>query len=109
VRDIHSPPQRLSVQKMFDADPDWQEAERLGYPSAATATAIASAKQGAGDKAEGKVGSNAHELFIQLFRREVVCGRFSLSFGKLFLLLRETQGSPLLLGGGSVSTALVLL
>ena len=51
------------VQKMFDADPDWQEAERLGYPSAAPATAIASAKQGAGDKAEGKVGSNAHELF----------------------------------------------
>lgn len=46
------------VQKMFEADPEWQEAERLGYPSASTAAALASAKQGAGDKAEAKVSFN---------------------------------------------------
>lgn len=43
------------LQKLFAEDPDWQEAERYGYPSPANATAIASAKQGAGDKADGKV------------------------------------------------------
>jgi tyrosyl-tRNA synthetase len=43
------------VQRMFEADPEWQEAERLGYPSASTAAAMASAKQGAGDKVDGKV------------------------------------------------------
>jgi tyrosyl-tRNA synthetase len=46
------------IQKMFEADQDWQEAERMGYPSAANAIAIASAKQGAGDKAEAKVSQN---------------------------------------------------
>lgn len=44
------------VQKMFEADAEWQEAERLGYPSASTAVAMASAKQGAGNKSEAKVG-----------------------------------------------------
>ena len=40
---------------MFQADPEWQEAERMGYPDASESTAIASAKQGAGVKGEGKV------------------------------------------------------
>lgn len=48
------------VQKMFEADAEWQEAERLGYPSASTAVAMASAKQGAGNKSEAKVG---HSVF----------------------------------------------
>jgi tyrosyl-tRNA synthetase len=43
------------IQEMFEKDEEWKEAERLGYPTAATATVIASAKQGAGNKAEGKV------------------------------------------------------
>lgn len=42
------------IQKMFDADPEWQEAEKLGYPDASVSTAIASAKQGAGSKADVK-------------------------------------------------------
>ena len=40
------------IQKMFEADPDWQEVERLGYPDASTASAMASAKQGAGNKTQ---------------------------------------------------------
>jgi hypothetical protein len=44
------------IQEMFEKDEEWKEAERLGYPSAATAAIVASAKQGAGNKAEGKVG-----------------------------------------------------
>ena len=42
------------IQKMFEADPEWQEAERLGYPDASTAAAMASTKQGAGNKASSQ-------------------------------------------------------
>ena len=44
------------VREMFENDPEWQEAERLAYPdSSVNATAIASAKVGAGNKTDGKV------------------------------------------------------
>ena len=42
------------IQKMFQEDAEWQEAERFGYPDSSTANAMASAKQGAGDKAAPK-------------------------------------------------------
>ena len=42
------------IQRMFNADPEWQEAEKNGYPDSSVSTAIASAKQGAGNKADGK-------------------------------------------------------
>jgi tyrosyl-tRNA synthetase len=46
------------VRKMFDADPEWQEAERMGYPDSSVLTAAATAKQGAGNKADGKVSKD---------------------------------------------------
>jgi len=45
------------VQEMFEANEEWKEAERLGYPTADAAAILASAKQGAGNKAEGKVSN----------------------------------------------------
>jgi tyrosyl-tRNA synthetase len=43
------------IQEMFEKDEEWKEAERFGYPSAASAAIVASTKQGAGNKADGKV------------------------------------------------------
>lgn len=48
------------IQKMFDKDPEWQEAEKYGYPDSPVSTAVASAKQGAGVKADGKAVSDLH-------------------------------------------------
>ncbi|ORY32565.1 hypothetical protein BCR39DRAFT_522888 [Naematelia encephala] len=50
------------VQKLFEADPEWQEAERLGYPGSSAQVAIASAKQGAGDKAAPKKEKKAKDV-----------------------------------------------
>lgn len=45
------------IREMFDNDPAWQEAERLAYPNSSVSNAAASAKVGAGVKADGKVSS----------------------------------------------------
>lgn len=42
------------IQRDFEADAEWQEAERMGYPNASVQVALASAKQGAGEKLDGK-------------------------------------------------------
>ena len=45
------------IQKAFDADSEWQEAEKYGYPDSSVSTATASARQGAGVKVDGKAVS----------------------------------------------------
>lgn len=47
------------IRAKFDANPEWQEAEKNGYPDASVQVAVASAKQGAGVKTEGKAVSQA--------------------------------------------------
>lgn len=54
------------IQKMFEADPEWQEAERLGYPDSSVSTAVASARQGAGVKADGKAVSDGSDVSISI-------------------------------------------
>ena len=47
------------IQKAFDADTEWQEAEKYGYPDSSVSTVVASARQGAGIKVDGKTVSFA--------------------------------------------------
>ena len=85
------------VQKMFEADPDWQEAEKLGYPSAADALALASAKQGAGDKSDGKAsltsGVRSRRLTFRKPRRSSETSHQQRRSGLLFEPLRKRRSS----------------